>query len=467
MTRLSLAILASLLLCLQLDAQLTLKVTSIPLNTPAGSNIYAAGTFNNWNPSDANTQLLLNTEGHYVLTINPPAGTVKFKFTRGGWPTVEGDANGSFLPDRVLNYNGQPTTVDLTILSWEDTGAGGSGTAAANVQILDEDFYMPQLNRNRRIWLYLPPDYNTSNKSYPVLYMHDAQNLFDNNTSFAGEWGVDEALNTLHAQGDYGCIVVGIDNGGQYRLDEYSPWVNANYGGGQGDEYIEFIANTLKPYIDDHYRTLEQRHSTGIMGSSMGGLISMYGFSERQDVFSRAGIFSPAFWFAGGSPAAHVAAHPKQGDARVYFLAGGQEPNYVATDMQAVANAMVTAGFSTNEQKLVVVPNGDHSEWFWKQEFPAAYQWLFAGAVTTTQQPDDTTDWVVYPNPSNDVLRFTGLEKEQNIRLTILGVDGKIWRDSSVNDLNQPVSIENLPAGYYFLEISTSNAKKRCSFIRE
>ena len=245
MTRLSLAILAPLLLCLQLDAQLTLKVTSIPLNTPAGSNIYAAGTFNNWNPSDANTQLSLNTEGHYVLTINPPAGTVKFKFTRGGWPTVEGDANGSFLPDRVLNYNGQPTTVDLTILSWEDTGAGGSGTAAANVQILDEDFYMPQLNRNRRIWLYLPPDYNTSNKSYPVLYMHDAQNLFDNNTSFAGEWGVDEALNTLHAQGDYGCIVVGIDNGGQYRLDEYSPWVNANYGGGQGDEYIEFIANTL------------------------------------------------------------------------------------------------------------------------------------------------------------------------------------------------------------------------------
>jgi predicted alpha/beta superfamily hydrolase len=459
---------ALLLLCTTIQAQLTLKVTQIPANTPAGSSIYAAGTFNNWNASDANTKLSLNTDGHYVVTVNPPAGTVKFKFTRGGWPSVEGNANGGFLPDRTFEYNGQPTTVNLTILSWEDTGSGGNGTAAANVSILSTDFYLPQLNRNRRIWLYLPPDYNTTTKSYPVLYMQDGQNLFDDNTSFSGEWGVDEALNTLHAQGDYGCIVVGIDNGGQYRLDEYSPWVNTSYGGGQGDEYVEFLANTLKPYMDANYRTLPNRHSTGIMGSSMGALISMYGFSERQDIYSRAGIFSPAFWFAGNSSANHVATQPKEGPARVYFLAGGQEPAYVATDMQAVGTAMTTAGFTAAEKKSLVVANGDHAEWFWKQEFPAAYKWLFQGAVTTTKTPTKSTkDWAIFPNPASDFFRLSGLDNHVNIQLKIQGADGKLWRDIKVEDVKKTISVADLPAGYYLIEISTKTARKQLKLVKK
>jgi predicted alpha/beta superfamily hydrolase len=453
-----------------LQAQLTLKITAIPSNTPANSSIHAAGTFNNWNPGDPGSILALNTAGQYTITINPPAGQVKFKFTRGSWPTVEGNANGGFLPDRVVNYNGQPTTLDLTVLSWEDLGnggggSGGNGTAAANVQIMSQNFSIPQLNRTRRIWLYLPPDYNTTTKRYPVLYMHDGQNLFDDNTSFSGEWGVDETLNDLHAQGDYGCIVVGIDNGGQYRLDEYSPWVNPNYGGGQGDEYIEFIVNTLKPYIDANYRTLSQRNSTGIMGSSMGGLISMYGFSEHQDVFSRVGAFSPAFWFAGDNAADHVAAHPKEGDARVYFLAGGQEPAYVTTDMNAVATAMTTAGFGNSEKKTKVVSSGTHSEWFWKQEFGEAYQWLFAGAVSSTQQPNGQ-QWLVYPNPATTVLRFEGLESEQDIKMRIFTVDGRLQRDTALSSDQPTANIGDLPAGYYFLEITTRSAQKRCALVK-
>ncbi|MBK8427854.1 MAG: hypothetical protein IPL27_18645 [Lewinellaceae bacterium] len=285
-----------LLFCAQavLFSQLTIVVTAIPGNTPPGSSIYIAGTFNNWNAGDATKILTPMGNGQFSIVLTPAVGTVKFKFTRGGWPSVEGNANGSFQPDHETTYNGQPKTIQLPILSWEDLGGSGSNsTAAANVQIMDNDFYIPQLNRNRRIWLYLPPDYATTTKSYPVLYMQDAQNLFDAETSFSGEWEVDESLNELHQQGDYGCIVVGIDNGGVDRLNEYSPWINAQYGGGQGDEYIEFLVSTLKPYIDANYRTLPGRNTTGIMGSSMGGLISMYGFSERQDIFPKAGIFPP------------------------------------------------------------------------------------------------------------------------------------------------------------------------------
>lgn len=450
-------------------AQLTLKVTSIPLNTPPGASIYAVGTFNNWNPGDPTKILTAIGGGQYSITLNPPVGEVKFKFTRGNWTMVEGNANGTYLPDRVLNYNGQPTTVNLTILTWEDLAGGNpNSTAAPNVLILDNNFYMPQLNRNRRIWIYLPPDYQTSMKKYPVLYMHDGQNLFDATTSFSGEWEVDESLNKLHQQGDYGCIVVGIDNGGASRLDEYSPWVNAQHNeGGEGGLYVDFIANTLKPHIDSLYRTLPGRLTTGIMGSSMGGLISMYALSERQDVFSKAGIFSPAFWFAGNNPANHVATHPKQGDVRVYFLAGGDEPASVEQNMQVVANAMTTAGFSASEKFFYVPSDGDHSEAFWRREFPAAYVWLFAGAVSSTGAPAPEEELGVFPNPAGSWVRLSGIPAGERFDLQILSAAGKRLRDTTARG-GEALWTGDLAPGFYVLKVRKAGTKwKTLKLVRQ
>jgi predicted alpha/beta superfamily hydrolase len=445
-------------------SQLTIKVTAIPANTPPGSNIHVVGTFNNWNPGDATKILTPLGGGQFQIVLTPPVGQVKFKFTRGSWSTVEGNASGGFLPDRVLNYNGQPTTVNLSILSWEGQG-GGSGTAAPNVQILDNAFSIPELNRTRRIWLYLPPDYHTSTKNYPVLYMHDGQNLFNEQTSFSGEWKIDESLNQLFTQGDYGCIVVGIDNGGQYRLDEYSPWVNSQYNaGGQGDEYVDFLVNTLKPFIDMNYRTLPGRLSTGIAGSSMGGLISMYALSERQDVFSKAGVFSPAFWFGGNNSVNHTASHTKQGPAKVYFLAGadeendGNQSNYVVNDMNAVANAMSTAGF-LNAEKLTEVPSdGKHSEWFWAREFPDAYVWLFAGAVTGSQENSPARQLEIYPNPAGEWVRFSGANSDETLYLKIFNSSGKLIRNTTIVG-NEPVWTGDLPKGVYVVKARNKGGK--------
>lgn len=436
-------------------AQLTIKVVAVPANTPQGANIYIAGTFNNWNPSDPTKILTSLGGGQYQIVLNPPVGTVEFKFTRGGWPTVEGDANGNQLPNRTTTYNGQPKTVELTILSWEDLPSGT--TAAANVTLLDDDFYMPQLNKNRKIWIYLPPDYQTSTKHYPVLYMQDAQNLFDDYTSFSGEWEVDESLNELFTQGDYGCIVVGIENGGADRLDEYSPWVNSEYNeGGDGAAYVEFMVNTLKPYVDEHYRTLPGRNTTGVMGSSMGGLISMYALAERQDVFAKAGIFSSAFWFGGDGPVNNVLANPKEGDVRVYFLAGadeegdGNQSNYVVEDMQAVANAMSTAGFGPNEKQVVIKNDGQHAEWFWAREFPDAYIWLFQNSVATSGPAQNTT-FKVFPNPAGDWVRLSGFDNEAKVRIQILGADGKLWRDTTVS-AGEAIWTGDLPAGAFVVK---------------
>lgn len=195
------------------------------------------------------------------------------------------------MPNRTFTFTGTPQTFNLTVLSWEDISRSGSiSTAAANVQVLHTSFFMPQLNRSRKIWLYLPPDYYTTSKTYPVLYMEDVQNLFDNATSFSGEWQVDETLNSLFSQGNYGAIVVGIENGGGERLNEYSPWLKTSYKeGGDGDAYMQFVREILKPYIDSNFRTKQQPQFNALVGISMGALISVYGADKYPDKFEKVG----------------------------------------------------------------------------------------------------------------------------------------------------------------------------------
>ncbi|TNE49819.1 MAG: T9SS type A sorting domain-containing protein [Bacteroidetes bacterium] len=439
-----------------LTAQLTVNVTSIPANTPASANIHIAGTFNNWDPGDANMVLEAHPNGKYSITLNPAIGPVRFKFTRGDWDSVEGNIAGGFQSDHIVTYTGQPQTVQVAILSWEDLA---NASTHDGVVVLDNNFFIPQLNRTRRVWVYLPPDYQSTTKKYPVMYMQDGQNLFDPVTSFSGEWEVDESLDELSAEGDYGCIVVGIDNGGVHRLDEYSPWVNQLYGGGQGDEYANFIVTTLKPYIDEHFRTLPDREHTGIMGSSMGGLFSMYALMEYQHIFSKAGVFSPAFWFAGDNSVNHILGTGKRNDVKVYFLAGGQEPAYVAQDMQEVMDAMVDVGFESDELSFNIPTDGQHSEWFWRREFPDAYKWLFAGAVTATGEADtDTAPQIeVYPNPSTDWIRIAGFENEDNIYVQIMGVDGSLQRDVQVRP-GEAIPTADLATGFYAVRVRTENS---------
>jgi len=238
------------------------------------------------------------------------------------------------------------------------------------------------------VWLYLPPGYAASERRYPVLYMHDGQNVLDARTSFAGEWGVDETLDSLHDLGRADAIVVAVDNGGPRRFDEYSPWINQKYGGGQGDAYVDFLAQTLKPYVDAHYRTLPDRLHTGVAGSSMGGLISLYAALKYPDVFGRVGVFSPAFWVAPEIYQAARRAHPRPG-TRIYIVTGAQEgdtPDVVVQDHQRMIDTLRAAGFTIGRDlRAAVRPDGKHAEWFWRREFSAAYEWLFDQAPAWTR----------------------------------------------------------------------------------
>ena len=372
--------LIALLFATLLNAQVTLRITSIPSNTPAGATIYLIGSVNSWDQTS--TQYILQPDGFGArqVTIPEGTGTVSYKFTRGGsWSTVEGNASGGYLPDRSFTFTGNPQTINLTIQSWEDiSGSGTSSTAAANVQILNNAFLMPQLSRNRKIWIYLPPDYYTTTKTYPVLYMEDGQNLFDNITSFSGEWQIDETLNALFSQGNYGAIVVGIDNGGGERLNEYSPWVNATYGGGQGDLYTQFLSETLKPYIDSNFRTKPQSQYNALIGSSMGALISTYGAVKYPNLFSKVGVFSPAFWFARTQLNNYItSATNNLSNLRLYFVCGQNEDTDMVPDMTTVKNNLITKGVTNANTFTKIDSDGTHTESYWRREFSAAYLWLF------------------------------------------------------------------------------------------
>jgi predicted alpha/beta superfamily hydrolase len=250
-------------------------------------------------------------------------------------------------------------------------------TVMGQVHLLNQDFFMPQLNRHRRIWIYLPTDYHQhTEKSYPVLYMQDGQNLFDTGTAHFGEWGIDKTLDQIQSTGNEGIIVVGIDNGGHHRANEYAPWRRAKFGGGEGLDYAQFVAYTLKKYIDAHFRTKPEREFTGIGGSSMGGLISFYAGLRYAEVFSKLAILSPSFWF-NKQIFEWVEKQEKIFEMQICMVGSRTESYSMERDMTAMYATLQNIGYTPNELSFAIRDKGKHNEKFWGREFPFVYQTLF------------------------------------------------------------------------------------------
>ncbi|MFK7782997.1 TIM-barrel domain-containing protein [Psychroserpens sp.] len=377
----------SLLFGFNLMAQVTIVVDELPEETPKDASIFISGGFEDWTGGQDKYKLQLK-EGKHQITLQTSENLL-FKFTQGSWQSVECNNKGEAIDNRNHIFKKANDTMHVKIAGWSNSfDIQKASTAADNVSIISEDFEMPQLNRKRRIWIYLPPDYYTSNKSYPVVYMHDGQNLFDNKTSYSGEWNADETMNRLFRDKNVGLIIVGIDNGGDNRLDEYSPWKNNKYGGGEGDAYLEFITKTLKPYVDNNYKTLIDKANTAIIGSSMGGLISHYAGLKYPEIFGKIGVYSPAFWFA-PEIKQYTKLHGNVSDTKMYFLAGGnegsnagfEEINQTVKDMNQVIDILKDQGFNLKNINSKVVPEGKHNEELWRTNFEQTILWLFPESI--------------------------------------------------------------------------------------
>jgi predicted alpha/beta superfamily hydrolase len=221
------------------------------------------------------------------------------------------------------------------------------------------------------VLVWLPPTYDDAESAarrYPVLYMHDGQNLFDAATSYAGEWCVDESMAALAHEG-LEAIVVGIYHAGVHRIREYTPFSQA---GGYGQGYIDWLVHTLKPRIDAEFRTRPEKEATFLAGSSMGGLISAYAFFAYPLVFGGAGIFSPAFWIAHGAIEEYVRRAPFVA-GRLYLDHGTRE----SIAIRPMLDLLEAKGYTRDvDLRYVRAPGARHTEAAWAARFPDAVRFL-------------------------------------------------------------------------------------------
>ena len=246
--------------------------------------------------------------------------------------------------------------------------------STASKQVSTFSIEAPQLKTHKTIWVYTPLSYSKSKKTYPVIYMFDAQNLFDAKTSYVGEWKVDEYLDTLK---DKEVIIVAIEHGNEKRLEELTPYPHETYGGGKGDTFVKFIINTVKPHIDVVYRTKSDAENTGVFGASLGGLMAFYATITYPETFSKAGIFSPSFWISNKIfDLASASEIPKS--SKFFFLVGSKEAESMVPDQEKMVTLLLNKGVKEEQIQNRIIEGGEHNEAFWGSNFPKAFQWLMA-----------------------------------------------------------------------------------------
>jgi len=366
---------------IQQDEQLTILLTTV-----AGNNdpIFITGNFNHWQVGDKRFQFQKKEDGVYVLQL-PNKTTLpdilEYKYVRGGWESEELDQYGNEITNRTVNTQTIKDIKDC-VPFWKKNGHFYySKDFYPNIEVISEAFEIPQLIKTRRIAALLPYDYYTSEKRYPVLYLQDGQNLFDDHAPY-GSWGVDKRLALLAQRGLSDLIIISIDHAKEERLAEYTPSTKTQLGSGSGKKYVRFLADTLKPYVDNHFRTKPNRAHTGIGGSSMGGLISIYAGLTYPEVYSKLLIFSPSLWVAPNIHFHAINFHTSL-DTKIYLYGGTEESKNMVPNMNrfkaAIEQQQLDAKINFN---LSIDPKGKHNEARWGQEFPKAVEWLFFNEST-------------------------------------------------------------------------------------
>lgn len=252
-------------------------------------------------------------------------------------------------------------------------GTGGEGEVEIRVCA---GVLSPQLRNYRDILVALPPAYAGGASRHPVIYLHDGQNLFDPTTSYAGDWDLVATLAGF-APPEAAPILVGIPNMALRRRYEYSPFRDIIHGGGGGDRYLAFLVETVKPLVDASFRTRPGRAHTAIAGSSLGGLISLYGLYRYADVFAAAGVLSPALWFADGAILRFIASMAGLAVGRIHLDVGTEEGDEALLDVRALRDLLLAAGLREGEDLSYLEEAGaDHDEVSWGRRFRAALPFL-------------------------------------------------------------------------------------------
>ena len=341
--------------------------------------VYVAGTFNNWAAGDETYRMDPGDRpGRYRRTFHfegDDRRRVEYKYTRGGWESVELAPNGQSALNHT-RHTDEPWRTPDRVENWASSNLHYQERYLPRIEIISEAFEIPELIRTRRVAALLPHDYYATDKRYPVLYLQDGQNLFDEYAPY-GSWGVDKRLASLAEQGMGDLIVIAIDHAQDQRMSEFTPSFRTRLGRGDGRAYVRFLAEGLKPYIDRHFRTKSGPADTGIGGSSLGGLISIYAGLLYPEVYERVMVFSPSLWVTADIPFSLMKlTHRYRG--RIYLYGGEAESKNMVPNMERFRDQLLeqtgTTGLSL---QLSIDPLGQHNEARWGREFPKAIRWLF------------------------------------------------------------------------------------------
>lgn len=369
----------------------------LPEGTPA-SPIFLAGNLpeaGNWEADGLELKRLDSTTAAISLKI-PRDANFEFKFTLGSWESVEKDSDHHDIPNRRWSVPENSSRADKhTILcrveSWSDGRESIPHSLTGDIRFHDS-FPSKFLKNRRTIAVYLPPGYDTSKKKYPVFYVHDGQNIFDNATSFIGvEWGIDERCEELISEGRIPpMIVVGVYNTSD-RVGEYTPSIDnaAADGktpgdGGRGELYARFLIDEVKPFIDRTYRTIPGREHTSVMGSSLGGLISLYLVWEYSNVFSKAGVISPALWWAEMDLVKKIQKSKKlpKKPFKIWMDVGtleGDDPTQYIRGFRALTDVFKKKGLERDKDfRALEFDGADHSERAWAARTGMILKYLFS-----------------------------------------------------------------------------------------
>lgn len=339
--------------------------------------VYLSGNFNNWATQDRKYLLKKVSKGKYSFKFPEdfiyPKELV-YKFTKGDWSEVEIDKFGNKTPNRISKKN--TGIQEEHVPKWRKNWLPYRPSQLPKVHLISEEFEIPQLNKTRKIWALLPHDYETSTEHYPVLYLQDAQNLFNENAPF-GNWQIDKKLAVMSDYGIGKIIIIAIEHAEKERILEYN-FGKTLLGQGEGKKYIRFIADTLKPFVDKNFRTKSGREFTGIGGSSMGGLVSIFSGLIYPEVYGKMMIFSPSLWVIPKIKFSFLDFFEPM-DTKVYLYAGGDESETMIRHVKKFKKRLLKRDSIQDRMKVKLSINmeGKHSETFWSDEFPKAIEWLF------------------------------------------------------------------------------------------
>jgi predicted alpha/beta superfamily hydrolase len=357
----------------------SIKAKRLILNTPDDDErqVFISGNFNDWKTQDYKFLMKKISKGKYEFQF--PEGKefqkdLTYKFTKGDWSEVEIDQYGNKTPNR--HWNDEKLLRIEKVAKWRKNWLPYRPSQLPKIQLISEEFEIPQLNKTRKIWALLPHDYDTREESYPVLYLQDAQNLFNENADF-GNWEIDKKLAVMSDYGIGKIIIIAVEHAESERLQEYNVG-RTLLGTGSGKQYIRFLTDTLKPFVDKTFRTKSNRESTGIGGSSMGGLVSIFSGLIYPEVFGKLMVFSPSLW---------VIPKIKLGfldffeplETRLYLYAGGDESETMITHVTKLQKRLLKRESLQGKMKIRLNINmdGKHNEVYWSDEFPKAIEWLF------------------------------------------------------------------------------------------